>query len=80
MNEETEGPEPQGQSEVQDAEVGEPERGGEESVGERPDLDARQERIRTERKPAGPPLREEEELEADGDETDPPDVDPEDEA
>jgi hypothetical protein len=80
MTQESEGPAPLGQSEAESANVGEPERGGgEESAAEKPDLDQREERIRTERKPAGPPLAEDEEDEesAGVEEAEPPEVDPE---
>jgi hypothetical protein len=81
MTEEPEGPAPQGESGVESAELGEPERaGGEESAGERPDLDEREQRIRTERKPAGPPLEDGDEQESAAvDDDDPPEVDPPDE-
>ena len=80
MTQESEDPAAHGQSESESAEVGEAERGGgEESAAERPDLDERQERIRTERKPAGPPLAEDEQESAVADDEEPPDVDPPDE-
>ena len=62
MNEEAAGPPPQGDEETSRAELGEPrtvEEGAERGLDEgRPDLDEREERIRTERKPMGPPLEE----------------------
>jgi hypothetical protein len=81
MSDETEGRAPAGEAEGQSAEVGEPERGGgEETPGRQPDFDARQERIRTERKPAGPPLEEAGDEEAvRGEDEEPPEVDPEEE-
>lgn len=80
MRQESEGPAPLGESEVESADAGEPQEDGEESAGEKPDLDQRQERIRTERKEAGPPLSEGEdegEESAGEEEAEPPDVDPE---
>ena len=82
MNSESEGPAPLGEAEVRSADAGEPQEGGrEESTAEKPNLDERQERIRTERKPAGPPLAEDEEVEesAGAEEDDAPEVDPEEE-
>ena len=82
MRQESEGPAPLGESGVESADAGEPEEGGEESAVEKPDLDQRQERIRIERKEAGPPLSEDEdedegEESAGEEEAEPPDVDPE---
>lgn len=82
MSQDPKGPEPLGEVEAKSADAGEPKRdGGEESAAEKPDLDRRQERIRTERKEAGPPLTEDEQDEesAGADESDAPDVDPEEE-
>ena len=66
---------------MESADLGEPQTGGdEEGIAERPDLDSREERIRTTRKPAGPALEEpgdEEGVAGEGD--DPPPVDPADE-
>jgi len=78
MTHEPQGPSPLGQSDVESAAAGEPERERGESAAEKPNLDEREERIRTERKPPGPPLPEEEGEES-AEEEQPPDVDPEDE-
>jgi hypothetical protein len=63
---------PEGQAEVTPIELGEPERGPDETERgpleqERPDLDERQRRIGEERRPMGPPLREDQERGAERD-------------
>jgi hypothetical protein len=64
MNEGAEGRAPEGRSEAEAAELGEPERGDQRDLGApeeeeaRPDLDERERRIRLQRRPMGPPLEE----------------------
>lgn len=65
MSEEPERPSA-GHDEAKSLDLGEPERegNGEEHAEARPNLDERHDRIRTQRKPMGPPLAEPEEPEA----------------
>ena len=64
MTQETEGRAPEGRSEAETVELGEPTRRNREEALRareeevRPDLDERDRRISTERRPMGPPLRE----------------------
>ncbi|MGN6254485.1 MAG: hypothetical protein ACTHO8_05830 [Solirubrobacterales bacterium] len=80
MNEHEREPAPHGKDEANAVELGEPEHepaeteGGEraERAQQRPDLDERERRISTERKPMGPPFEEREGEAASGAEEEPP--------
>jgi hypothetical protein len=84
MNEEAQGPPPQGDEEATRVELGEPQTLAEEaprpSDEQRPDLDRREEAIRPVRKPMGPPLEEPSEEGADAEAPAEPPADPDDES